>query len=63
MGTARRGVVGSDQGDERMKEKPDSEAIQLDTHQQLRAYLAQSEKAAKQKSTADDSHRRHTGQR
>ena len=46
-----------------MKEKSDSETIPLDTHQQLRAYLAQSEKAAKQKSTADDSHRRHTGQR
>ena len=45
-----------------MKNKSDSESIQLDTHQQLRAYLTQSEKVAKQQS-ADDSHRRHTGQR
>ena len=43
--------------------KPGSESIPLETHQQLRAYLTQSEKAAKQKSSADDSHRRHTGQR
>ena len=45
-----------------MNEKSGSETIQLETHQQLRAYLTQSEKAAKQKS-ADDSRHRHTGQR